>query len=326
MNRITPLFLLLVAVVLVGVGCFRLSPRVVQDDVTPQVADTAIDIAPMAVLALDGTGTLTRGDQTHELVDGLELLPGDTIVAETGSVVLVYPDAGVSKLAPGTTITLLPDGEGEGSVFAHIELTAGSIWTRFERLLGFDERFSVNANNVVATVRGTAFGVVAVAGEADIQVADSEVEVSLLDARKNPTLADKVVRIGVGQALRIGASSLKDLDIAAARNRLRTLTAQERTRAEYRTIAQPLAATLLKKRASVRLDLLPDIPERFRDRIDPVMLERILRLNASGANPTFIAPFRQILPSDSAPSETPSDTATTTMRTDSIDLLGQTVK
>lgn len=331
MNRIVSAVMLAAAVLLIGAGCFRLSPRVAQTNPEPpQVAEEeSIRIAPMAVVSLDGAGagTITRGDQTHDLVDGLEILPGDTVKAVIGTVLLVYPEAGVSTLAPGTTVTLLPDGEGEGSVFAHIELTVGSIWTRFERLLGTDERFSVNANNVVATVRGTAFGIVSVDGEADIQVADSKVEVSLLDARKDAALAAKSVVLTVGQGLRIGADVLKGDDIFAVKKLVRALTSREQARAEYRFVAKPLSATLLTKQASVRLDLMPDIPERLRDRIDPVMLQRILNLRASGVAPTFIAPFRQILPSDQAPTLTPSDTATrTTSQVDSLNLLGETVK
>ncbi|MFH1078001.1 MAG: hypothetical protein V1745_01810 [Patescibacteria group bacterium] len=338
MNRITSAVMLAAAVLLIGAGCFRLSPRVVQTNPEPpQVAEEEpIKIAPMAVVSLDSAsaGTITRGDQTHDLVDGLEILPGDTVESVSGTVMLVYPDfpasrqgAGASTLAPGTTITLLPDGEGEGSVFAHIELTVGSIWTRFERLLGTDERFSVNSNNVVATVRGTAFGIASVDGEADIQVADSKVEVSLLDARKDATLAAKSVVLTVGQGLRIGADVLKGDDVFAVKKLVRALSSREQARAEYRFVATPLSATLLAKQASVRLDLLPDIPERLRDRIDPVMLQRILKLRASGAAPTFIAPFRQILPSDQAPTLTPSDTATrTTSQADGLNLLGETVK
>lgn len=323
--------MLFAAVVLVGVGCFRVAPRVVQDDGGRTVA-TEPAVHPLAVVALDGVGTLTRDGQTFDLKDGLEVMPGDTVMATAGSVILVYPHTGASTLAPGTTVTLLPDNEGLTGVFAHIELTVGSIWTRFERLLEMDERFSVNANNVVATVRGTAFGIESVDGEAEVQVADSEVEVSLLDARKDPSVAASSVRLTAGRAIRVGADALKRLDAAAVSNRIRTLTVQERARAEYRFIARPVDSAILAKTASVRIDLPPSIPEGLRDRVDPTLLQRILLLRDRYVEPTFVSPYRSIQPSDQAPPETPSDTATSsgtvqpTSQYDGLNLLGETVE
>ena len=66
----------------------------------------------------------------------------------------------------------MPDGEAGTGLGAKIILEAGKVWTRLERLLGRDETFSVESSDVVATVRGTAFGVSLIDGDVDVTVAD----------------------------------------------------------------------------------------------------------------------------------------------------------
>ena len=112
--------------------------------------------------------------------------------------------------------------------------------------------------------------------------------------------------------------NLVKLDVAVVKKLVRALGNTERKRAGFTFMSTKLSKDLLTKKASVRWDLLPVIPATFRDRIDPAVLDRILKLSASQANPTFVAPFRPILPSDVAPALTPSDTATTS----DLDLLG----
>jgi hypothetical protein len=250
-------------------------------------------------------------------------MPGDTITATSGTVKIVYTDAGASDLEQGTTVTVLPDGEGQGTVFAQIELVAGGIWTRFERLLGSDERFSVTGNNVVATVRGTAFGMELVDGEADVQVAENIVDVRPFQSRTDLAKTTTTVQVSHGEGLRIAAENLVKLDVAVVKKLVRTLGNTERKRAGFTFMSSKLSKELLKKKASVKWDLLPNIPEKFRERIDPALLERILKLRALQANPAFVAPFRPILPSDVAPALTPSDTATTSQQTSGdLNLLG----
>jgi len=324
MNRIYFLIVLAAAVVMVGAGCFRLEPRVAKAPEQPAAEQTAGNVAPIAVIALNGgAGTVMRADQTESLLDGLEVMPGDAITATSGTVRIVYTGAGASELEQGTTVTVLPDGKGNGSVFVQIELAAGSIWTRFERLLGSDERFSVTGNNVVATVRGTAFGMELVDTEADVQVAENVVDIRPFRTGVDLTKIAATVMVSHGEGLRIGAERLMKLDVAAAKKLVRTLGNAERKRAGFAFMSSKLSDALLKKRASVRWDLLPNIPEKFRDRIDPALLERILKIRALQANPAFVAPFRPILPSDRAPALTPSDMVSTTQQTSGdLNLLG----
>ena len=130
-----PLFLLAFA----GAGCFQVGPRIVkapieksqQSVVSSQQAATSTESTALAYVRLDGgAATITRGSTDIPAQDGTELDKGDTVTVTQGSIHLVYPDAGVSELANGTKMTIIPDdGEGETGVFAQIRLQAGSIWT-----------------------------------------------------------------------------------------------------------------------------------------------------------------------------------------------------
>lgn len=269
----------------VGAGCARgtVEPPTVASSSTQET------IAPLAILQLDvGAATVTRGDETDSAPDGLELMPGDTVRVTSGTVALVYPEAGMSRLESGTVLTLLPDGQGEGSVFTQIELSAGSIWTRLERLLGKDEKFSVSSNGVVATVRGTAFGVSAVDGEAEVDVAESGVDVNMIEARRDLRLASQGMRVGAGEKVRVAASTLGKLDAKAKKLLVRKISDQEKKAEGFVFAMKKIDEKMLRGPASrVRMKHAMEIPDALKDRLDPKMLEQILRMNTT---PEFISP------------------------------------
>jgi hypothetical protein len=294
MKRLSAAIGMVLMISMVGAGCGRGGARTARPEVTaPEVMHVENAIQPIGVLSLHGgEATVTRGNVTTNAETDLELLPGDTIRVTTGTVMIAYPEAGASYLDPGTEVTLLPDGEGEGSVFAQIELAAGGIWTRFERLLGMDERFSVTGNGVVATVRGTAFGMEIVNGQADVQVADHEIELSVLEARRDVQLAKKTIRLATGEGMRVGGQAMMRMEEADMKKLVRKLSKIERERQGFKKMSERVPEALLKMKALKKMPGSPMIPERYRDRIDPTMLERLLQMMASSTAPDFIIPIR----------------------------------
>ncbi|MFA5935706.1 MAG: FecR domain-containing protein [Patescibacteria group bacterium] len=271
MNRFSFLLVPLLMIGLLGSGCAQITPRLVQTPSNEQA------VGSMGVLALNGgAATVTRGDKTLNAPTEVELLPGDTVRVTEGTVTIAYPGAGASYLGEGTEITLLPDGEGQGSVFAQIELAAGSIWTRFERLLGPDEKFSVSGNGVVATVRGTAFAMEIVDGQADVQVAESEVEVGVLAARKDAALAKKALLLKSGEGFTVGVQAMMRLESAGMKRLVRKLNEKEKTRKEYKKMSTTVPDDLMKMKAKTKMEGKAVIPERFRDRVDAAMMERFI--------------------------------------------------
>lgn len=261
-----------ISVALLGAGC-RPSPR---SSVVPPPSSTDASVteerietmSPMAILVLrDGSAAVTRGDHTEIGRDGLVLLPGDTVEAQSGTVELMYPEAGASYLPVGSKVTLLPDREGDGSVFTQIELEAGSIWTRFERLLGSDERFSVSGNNVVATVRGTAFGMMLMPdGSADVRVGEHQVDVRARDAT-SASLSSGAVRVGEGQALGLHADVLRKrhMKMEQLQSTVRSLDQKEKQRIEFQFLMRKLPKEVMERPTKmIRMNRLPVIPERYR--------------------------------------------------------------
>jgi len=308
MKRISFVAALCVGMMLVGAGCARpMDQRSASSPKTPQE-----EVTSMGVLALEGgTATLVRGDVSVDAEDGTELLPGDTLKVTSGTVLIVYPDSGASHLETGTEVTLLPDGDGKGSVFAQVELTAGSIWTRFERLLGTEETFSVSGNGVVATVRGTAFGMEIVDGEADVQVADHEVEVSVLEGRKDSALAKKTLKLGSGEGFRVAADAMKRLDPSGMKRLVRKLSQKEKAKRGFDFMSKKMSQELLKRRAKVHMPGVPIIPVEFRDRIDPTLLERLLQFSSMNLTPGFVMPTRSLEPIVEPTSTIQIETSTT---------------
>jgi hypothetical protein len=290
-----PRWAALAALVAVGAGC-AVQPRVVRTPtpVAPQVVVTSsstVPEVPVAQLAVVGylrvgpgaSATLQRGDAfPAEAKDGTELQSGDRVAAKSGDVEVVYPDAGVTRLDPGADVQLVArEASADGSsVAAQLELFAGRAWTRFERVFGSGEEFSVEANGVVATVRGTGFGVVREAdGSVDIQVADHAVEVSSqaddekkwAEGKSKNALpvfgAGERIRLSAGQALKIPARRAAGF-LGKAKGSVRELTPAERKLAGF-VFAQSFLPSSRSRRPDrpVRLPSAPSLPSAVQRRV-----------------------------------------------------------
>jgi hypothetical protein len=301
MNRLPAFLSIALCIALLGSGCVRTEPRLVEQQPSPTTQAVAT-INPIGVLSLNGgAANVTRGTESAVADDGIELQPGDAIAVTSGTVMIVYPETGVSYLPSGTTVTVLPDGEGEGSVFVQVDLAVGSIWSRFERLFGADEKFSVTGNGVVATVRGTAFGMEIVDGQADVLVADHDVDVSMFEARTGQQKGSKkAVRLEAGQGMRVGAQAMQRLDAVGMRKLVRSLGSRDKGRDEFKKMSTTVPEKVMKTKATKKLRGAPMIPEQFRDRIDPAMLE-LFMASTTG----FVAPDRMVMPGEIAPTLTP---------------------
>ncbi len=313
MNSTTRLLIPLFALALLAGGCFAFGPRVVRVPDAPE--RIAADADPVAYLRLaaNSSATVTRGASSADAKDGLELVSGDRIKAVSGDVSVVYPEAGVSKLDVGTEVVLLSGGE-DGTAFTEMQLMAGNIWTRFEKLFGPNEQFSVNANGVVATVRGTAFGVSMEKGVVDVMVADHEVDVTSESLEVGSQGSKDVsVRLVAGKGLRLSAEEMTRLKRIGMMARVRDLTLTEKQKVGFLFMMKKLDAKQMERPASViRMEGAATIPAQFERRMD--FLRERVKLEAQLRG--FILPTRGVLPGEFAPTEiNPSvEGPTTTMQ------------
>ncbi len=311
---------------LVGAGCFQVHPRVAQAPSGTEVAqttETSSTPAAIAYLRLDGgSANVDRADQVYQAKDDMELNGGDAVTVTQGPVELVYPETGISRLETGTQIVLLPnDGADGSSIAAEIQLTAGSVWTRFEKLFGKDDHFNVVANGVVATVRGTAFGVSIDGDAADIQVADHEVQVmaenNVEPGQDQTPPALPVIALAAGQGLRATAQTFTRSDPDQLKALVHRLTATDQTKAGFLFAKQKILPERLKRPARfIKLPVAAKIPDRFIQRVrileSRAMLEKIF--------PQFTAPLRVPLDTELTP---PTSTPTISGPAAGSQLLGQ---
>ncbi|MCE9586641.1 FecR family protein [Candidatus Uhrbacteria bacterium] len=132
----------------------------------------------------DATGsvTVTRDGEALALSPFMTLMVGDRIeTGADGRAEIGWTGYGRTLIASNTklTITVAEHGDSDDGIMAKMKLESGRIWTRLERLLSSGSSFEVKASNVVATVRGTSFGIgLDQPGRVEIKVAESHVAVS----------------------------------------------------------------------------------------------------------------------------------------------------
>jgi hypothetical protein len=263
------------------------------------------DPRALAYLRLNGgAAEIVRSGTRVQALDGLQLESGDRVMVTTGTVYVTYPDSGASRLEAGTDIVLTTDDSKPGLVM-QLELVAGRIWTRFERVFGSGEYYAVSANNVVATVRGTAFGMSIEDGAVDVQVADHEVAVT---AEQGDPLAwragtvPRFLKLSAGQGLRIATrGALPDIQLLGAS--IRQLSVAERLAEGFKFGASRLLPERLRPPTEpVRLKIEPVMtPELIRYR--ELLLRRAAIMQA--ASSTFVAPQRAPSLQETAPTTSP---------------------
>jgi hypothetical protein len=116
----------------------------------------------------------------REIQQNTGLLPGDRIsVSSSSRVIVIWPHYGQSVLQAGTVLNLrdVRQSDDHETFVARLSLEAGWIWTRLQKVLGPSSVFEVRVSNVVATVRGTSFGVRIAEGKAHVQVLEHAVSV-----------------------------------------------------------------------------------------------------------------------------------------------------
>lgn len=116
---------------------------------------------------------------------------GSGSVITTGpdsSVVLSWFGAGETRLGADTELRIdTASSSSDGSMIVMLKLESGRVWSRILRLLDLEGDMTIETNDVVATVRGTAFDLEVKPGEpTTLWVSDSVVQASAKQAAGNP--------------------------------------------------------------------------------------------------------------------------------------------
>lgn len=136
--------------------------------------------APVAVLRVElGKATITSSGISQEVTTETQVLPGDDIVVSDDGRAAIYWDGyGRTVIDAGTRmrVTEASRPSGEKSIKANFLIDIGRTWTRIEQVLDVGSEVSAATGDVVATVRGTSFGVDRMGGTSALRVKESTVE------------------------------------------------------------------------------------------------------------------------------------------------------
>ncbi|MFA4954270.1 MAG: FecR family protein [Patescibacteria group bacterium] len=120
-------------------------------------------------------------DEWRAVMAAQELHQGDAVRTDKdGRADIRWSDRGVTRLDPGSQITIetLPAQAWDlERATLRIKVESGRVWTRLRKILNLQGEMEVATDDVVATVRGTAFGVVPTASSTVVAVGESVVEV-----------------------------------------------------------------------------------------------------------------------------------------------------
>lgn len=162
------------------------------------------EVAPLSthIEVLEGSAEVKKANaDAFQTVNGTstKLEAGDTVRAAKGGVIeIVWGDQGVSRLEDGSEIIIesAPNFTENESAAIKLKLTAGRIWSRMVKVLDLDKPMQVKAGDVVATVRGTTYGV-ALEGDDTMIVVDDSV-VSYARENENETMVADLQKAFVG--------------------------------------------------------------------------------------------------------------------------------
>lgn len=176
-------------------------------DELPETIDEGRE-RPLATLEItQGTGVSVQyagSEAKVEAESDMALSQGDTIMTDGQSMAAIHWSGyGRTLLSTSTTLTLTeagrPDAEG---IAAKLRLTSGRVWTRLEQVLNPGSNFEVRAANVVATVRGTSFGVgLTIPGKVRVQVMESNVSVGRTASEASDEIIGPLVNISAEQEM-----------------------------------------------------------------------------------------------------------------------------
>jgi hypothetical protein len=141
------------------------------------------DIPVIRLEAVQGTVEIKRvGESQFAAANGaLEVHPDDEIrTGADGKVAIRWGDRGETRLDANTDLTIVaaPADDATTQAKVELELSSGRVWSRVLKLLDVDSGFDVKTDAVVATVRGTAFGVAKVDADSQLAVTESVVDVA----------------------------------------------------------------------------------------------------------------------------------------------------
>lgn len=172
----------------------------------------------------------------RELATGDELADGSTITTDrSGSAVVHFPDGSVARVAPETTLTIDTATFNADSEALTVRMTLGSgrVWSKVFTPATADSRWEVQTANILATTRGTSFGVGYLEGKSEVVSSEGTVAVSARDLKTGGIVTGMEAAVTPNTFITVSNEDTKDfkerrrvLGISAAPSDVREWLAQ----------------------------------------------------------------------------------------------------
>lgn len=147
-------------------------------------ATASEDVPTIRVETVQGTVEVKRAGETDftSADASFQVQPGDEVrTGADGKASIRWGDRGETRLDENTQLTIVSvpaDDNAATKTLIELKLSSGRVWSRVLKLLDVDSGFDVKTDGVVATVRGTAFGVATVQDHSQLAVTESVVDVA----------------------------------------------------------------------------------------------------------------------------------------------------
>lgn len=166
------------------------------------------------ITVTSGEVSVTKDGNTRTLGTPEEIQPPFTLTTRDGSsAVASFPDG--SELRLDENSELLVDtaayGAGNGEINLHTKLSIGRVWSSIVALVTPASSWEVETSNVVATVRGTAFGVEAHADKKTTIIgSEHTVELTLIDPETGKRDEKRKIGLAEDEVVVIGDDDVRD--------------------------------------------------------------------------------------------------------------------
>ncbi|MCC7357680.1 FecR domain-containing protein [Candidatus Uhrbacteria bacterium] len=145
-------------------------------------------IPPIRVDLIAGTVEIKSAgtDSFKPLLTSTQIAVNDVLrTGDSGKAEIRWGDRGITRIEPKTELQIeaSPDSNRLTNASIKLHLVSGKVWNRMYKLLDVQSDIQVRTDSVVATVRGTAFGVGADAGGFETAVTESVVNIGSIDGK-----------------------------------------------------------------------------------------------------------------------------------------------
>jgi hypothetical protein len=146
------------------------------------------------VQVVKGNVEYKTGDVWSVVKDVQEIHAGDMVKTSADSEAeILWGDQGVTRLDQATELEIADapaDGSGAASSVISLKLNTGRVWNRMLKLLDVDSAMEVRTSDVVATVRGTSYGIIKQPSCTEAAVTESVVGILATGAADETLLTD----------------------------------------------------------------------------------------------------------------------------------------